>query len=437
MASSVIAIVNTFSKFLCAAGVAVLALGVSTAGAAPAEIDKVVAIVDEDVVLKSEFDQRWAQVQQQIAANPQKGQLPPENVLRKQVLDQIILEHLQLQMAQRAGVRVDDNQLNQAMGTIAQQNQMSFEQFVQILQQQGLYEPTREALRKEITIGQFQNGAVNRRIEITRQEVENYLRSEAGTQAVAPEYHVAHVLIPFEGQPAPQQTALAQKIYDQLEGGANIAQFATAGQIDGVPVSGGDLGFIKIENLPSVFAPVVPTLQSGGVSKPFTSSSGYHIVQLLETRGGSNLKIDQWKVRHILIKPNEVRTDAQAESLIRVLYDRIKSGADFGNIARQNTDDPTSMVSGGELEWINDGMLPPDFMQKVHETPPGTMTEPFHVSSGWHILQVEDHRVQDVTEDNKRAQAERILRNRKFDNELENWLTEIRDTSYVDVKMKF
>jgi peptidyl-prolyl cis-trans isomerase SurA len=425
--------VNTFSKFVCAASVAVLVLGGSLVAAAPAEIDRVIAIVDDDVVLKSEFDQRWAQIQQQIAANPQQG-LPPEAVLRKQVLDQIVLEHLQLQMATRAGVRVDDNQLNQAMGTIAQQNNMSFEQFVQVLQAQGLYEPTRDALRKEITIGQLQNGAVNRRIEITKQEVENYLRSEAGTAAVAPEYHVAHVLIPFEGQPSAAQTALAQKVYQGLEGGANIAQIATAGQIDGVAVSGGDLGFIKIENLPSVFAPVVPTLQSGGVSEPFTSSSGYHIVQLLETRGGSDLRIDQWKVRHILIKPNEVRTDAQAESLIRVLYQRIQDGADFGDIARQNTDDPSSMVSGGELDWINDGMLPPDFMQKVHDTPPGAITEPFHVSTGWHILQVEDHRVQDVTEDNKRAQAERLLRNRKFENELENWLTEIRDTSYIDIK---
>jgi peptidyl-prolyl cis-trans isomerase SurA len=413
---------------------AVVTFGASWVAAAPAEIDKVIAVVDDDVVLKSEFDQRWVQVQQQIAANQQTGQLPPDDVLRKQVLDQIILEHLQLQMADRAGVRVDDNQLNQAMGTIAQQNNMSFEQFVQALQAQGLYEPTRDALRKEIMIGQFQNGAVNRRIEITRQEVENYLRSEAGSQAVAPEYHVAHVLIPFEGEPSAQQTALAQKIYQNLEGGANIADFATAGQIDGIAVSGGDLGFIKIENLPSVFASVVPTLQIGGASEPFTSSSGYHIVQLLETRGGSALKIDQWKVRHILIKPNEVRTDAQSESLIGVLYQRIKDGADFADIARQNTDDPTSMVSGGELDWINDGMLPPDFMQKVKDTPVGTMTEPFRVSTGWHIIEVEDHRVQDVTEDNKRAQAERLLRDRKFENELENWLTEIRDTSYIDIK---
>lgn len=432
-ASSVTAIVNTFNKFVRSATLALCTLGATFAAAQPQSVDKVIAIVDNDVVLRSEFEERWAQVQQQISANPPPN-LPPMQVLRKQVLDQIILEHLQLQMAQRAGIRIDDNQLNQAINAIAQQNNMNFEQFVQVLQANGLYEATREALRKELMIGQYQNGAVNRRIQITRQEIENYLRSEAGSAAIAPEYHVAHVLIPSEEAPTPAQTALAQTIYREVQSGVDIRQVAAAGQIDGIRVTGGDLGFLKVENLPSVFAPVVPSLRPGEVSEPFTSSSGYHIVQLLETRGGSELQIDQWQVRHILIKPNEIRTEEQAEALIRNLYERIKNGEDFGNIARQNTDDPTSMVSGGDLDWISDGMFPPDFMQKVRETPVGTMTEPFRVSSGWHILEVRDHRIQDVTEENKRLQAERILRNRKFENELENWLTEIRDTSYVDIK---
>ena len=432
-ASSVTAIVNMFSKFVRASALAAGVFGATLAVAQPAAVDKVIAIVENDVVLQSEFEERWAQVQQQIAANA-PAQLPPMDIIRKQVLDQIILEHLQMQMAQRAGVRVDDNQLNQALNTIAEQNQMNFEQFVNVLQTEGLYEPTRDALRKELTIGQFQNGAVNRRIQITRQEVENYLRSEAGSAAIAPEYHVAHILIPSEEAPTPQQTELAQTLYRELQNGADIRQIASAGQIMGISVSGGDLGFLKMESLPSVFAPVVPTLKQGEASEPFVSSSGYHIVQLIETRGGSDLQIDQWQVRHILIKPNEIRTEQQAETLINTLYQRIENGEDFADIARQNTDDPTSMVSGGDLEWISDGMLPPDFMQKVREAPIGEITAPFRVSTGWHILEVKEHRVQDVTEDNKRLQAERILRNRKFENELENWLTEIRDTSYIDIK---
>jgi len=401
--------------------------------AQPVEVDKVIAIVDEDVVLKSEFDGRWEQVQQQLATVTTP--LPPEDVLRKQVLDQLIIEHLQMQMAKRAGIRVDDNQLNQAMASIAQENNMNFEQFVQVLQAQGLYELTRDALRNEIIRGQFQNGAVNRRIDITRQEIENFLRSEAGISETAPEYHVAHVLIPApDSGPTPVQTQLADLLYAEIEKGASIVQVAGAGSISGINVSGGDLGWQKVDGLPSIFADVVPTLQPGEVSKPFVSSSGYHIVQLLETRGGAALQIEQFKVRHILIKPNEVRTDQQAETLIRELYARIQNGEDFADIARQHTDDPTSMVSGGDLDWISNGMLPEDFMQVVHSTEPGTMTEPFRASTGWHIIEVSEKRMQDVTQENKRYQAEQILRNRKFENELQNWLTEIRDTSYIDIR---
>jgi peptidyl-prolyl cis-trans isomerase SurA len=407
-----------------------------TLRAQPAELDKVIAIVNDDVVLKSEFDDRMAQVQQQLANAP--GPRPPEAEIRKQILDQLILENLQLQLAQRAGVRVDDNQLNQTMGAIAQQNQMSFEQFTQALEQQGIYQATREAVRKEMIVGQFQNGAVNRRINITRQEIENYLRSEAGTAAIAPEFRVAHILIPASDTAnSNRQGELAKALYDQLQDGANILQIAAAGQISGIKVEGGDLGWRKFENLPTVFADIVPTMDAGEISEPFSSPGGYRIVQVLETRGGSALKLDQARVRHILIKPTEIRTEEQAKALIDDLYERIRNGEDFADVARQNTDDANSMVSGGNLDWINDGVLPDDFMAVVKQTPTGTLTPPFRVSTGWHILEVLDRRVQDVTEDNKRFQAERILRDRKFENELQNWLTEIRDTNYIDVKEDF
>jgi peptidyl-prolyl cis-trans isomerase SurA len=401
--------------------------------AQPREIDKVVAIVDDDIVLQSEFEGRWKQVQDQIA-NAQ-GPVPPEAELRKQVLDSLILEHLQLQMAERAGVRVDDNQLNAAIENIAQSNNMTFEQFRQVLDSQNLYQITREALRKEIIIGQFQNGAVNRRIDISRQEVENYLRSEAGASQIAPEYHVAHILIPYNDNIGVQlQQELADGLYQRLTEGTDIRQIIAARAVSGIPISGGDLPWSKVEGLPSLFADVVPQLQPGEISKPFTSNSGFHIVQLLERRGGSDLKLDQVHVRHILIKPNEIRTEAQAETLIRELYARIQNGEDFANIARQNTDDPQSMVSGGDLDWINRGNLPDDFMDVVYATPVGMMSEPFRASTGWHIIEVLDRRLQDVTEENKRFQAERLLRERKFENELQNWLTEIRDTSYIDIK---
>jgi peptidyl-prolyl cis-trans isomerase SurA len=397
----------------------------------PAQLDRVIAVVNEDVVLKSEFDARMTQTVQQITANKQTR--PPLEVLRKDVLDQLIIENLQMQLAKRAGVRVDDNMMNQTLAGMAQQNNMSYEQFTKLLQQQGAYEPTREALRKQLILRQFQAGAIRRRITISKQEVENYLRSEAGSAAIAPEYHVAHILIP--GDPADaRHTELAAQLYKQILGGTDIRQLAASQNILGIAVSGGDLDWRKAEDLPSVFAEVVPTLEAGQVSKPFTSSNGHHIVKVLETRGGASLKLDQSKVRHILIKPTEIRTDKQAEALIRQLYQRIKKGEDFADIARQNTEDTKSMVSGGDLDWINDGMLPDDFMAVVHKTPVGEISEPFKAESGWHIIQVLDHRIEDATEENKRHQAMQILGERKSETELENWLTEIHDTNYIDIK---
>jgi peptidyl-prolyl cis-trans isomerase SurA len=405
----------------------------SMAQAQPMEVDRVFAVVDDDVVLKSEFDERWAQIEEQIAQTP--GPKPPLAEVRKQVLDQLILEHLQMQLAERAGVRVDDNQLNGALSQIAQDNNMTFEQFVQLLTEQGLYESTRESIRREFLIGNLQNGAVNRRIEISRQEIENYLRSEAGATQIAPEYLVAHVLIPnTAGVSAAAQAELAQLLFQRIKDGASIQEIAGSGQISGIPVSGSALNWAKVEGLPTVFQDIVPTLEAGEVGEPFTSSNGHHIVQLLETRGGSALAQNQSLVRHILIKPNEIRTEAQAEALVHALHQRIVAGEDFADVARQNTDDSESMVSGGDLDWISDGMLPPDFMEVVNATPVGTLTEPFHVSTGWHIVEVLDRRVQDVTEENKRFLAERLLRERKFETELQNWLTEMHDTHYIDIK---
>lgn len=397
-------------------------------------IDKIIAIVDDDVILQSDFDIRWTQIQTQLANI--EGPRPDDADLRKQLLDQLILESLQMQMASRAGLRVDDNQLNQAMNNIAQQNNMDFEQFRQVLDQQGLYVQTREQLRKDIVLQQFQNGAVNQRIDITRQEVENYLRSETGQADIAPEYRVAHIMI--ENSSGPQQSRreeLANFLHQQLVNGAEIMQFVAAGEVSGIPVSGGDLGFRKTENLPSMFREVVPTMTLGEISEPFTSTSGWHIAQVKDIRGGANLEIEQYHVRHIFIEPNEIRTEAQAETLVNELYQRILDGEDFEDIARQLTDDESSIVAGGDLDWITFGQFPPEFLAVIQGLADGEMSEPVRLESGWHIMERLATRLEDMTDENMRYQAEQIMRQRKFDNELENWLTELRDTAYVDIKM--
>ncbi|MDC1529711.1 peptidylprolyl isomerase [Gammaproteobacteria bacterium] len=397
-------------------------------------LDKVIAIIDDDVLLKSEFDMRWAQIQAQL--DVLEGQRPDESLLRKQLLDQLIIENLQMQMATRAGVRVDDNQLNQAMNTIAQQNNMDFQQFQQVLEQQGVYLQTREQLRKDIILQQFQTGSVNNRIDITRQEVENYLRSQAGQADIAPEYRIAHILI--ENADGPQQSRrdeLAQFLHQQLEDGAEILQFIASGEVSGIPLGGGDLGFRKAEALPSMFRDVVPGMTLGEISEPFTSSSGWHILQVKDIRGGASLEIEQYNVRHILIQPNEIRTESQAEDLINEIYQRIQDGEDFGDIARQLTDDESSIVAGGDLDWITFGQFPPEFLAVIQSLEVGEMSEPVRLESGWHIMELMDTRIEDMTDENMRFQAQQILRQRKFENELENWLTELRDTAYVDIKM--
>lgn len=396
--------------------------------------DKVIAIVDDDVILKSELDNRL----ETIRAN---GGIPRGltlDELQDQVLEQLIMENLQMQLAIRSGIRVDDNSLNQTLNAIAQQNNMSFDEFRATLNETGQYQLFREQVREDMIINNFQNGSINQRITITRQEIENYLRSEAAQADISPEYRVQHVLVPVDN-PAQkdQQEELAKLIYQQLQDGADILELAASRQILGIPVGGGDLaGWRKVDALPTMFRPVVPSMKVGEITEPFTSDSGFHIVKLVEKRGGADLQVNQNQLRHILIRPNEIRTEEQTEQLIHELYQRIKDGEDFGDLARVYTDDPGTMVSGGDLDWMTEGQLPPIFESVVSELEVGELSEPFqNEDGGWHIVQLLDRRIEDVTEENARFQAEQILRQRKYDNELQNWLTEIRDTAYVNIKL--
>lgn len=394
--------------------------------------DKVVAVVEDDVILQSEFNERMAN----ILSNSGGRNLPPAQELEKLVLDQLIIESIQLQLAVRSGIRVDDNRLNQALTQIAQQNNMTFEEFRNVLNQDGEYLNFREQIRRDIMINNLQTSTINQRITITRQEIENYLRSETALAEVAPEFRVNHILIPNDGLGQNQrQQELAELLYQQLEEGADIIQLASSGQILGIPVSGGDLsGWRKVENLPTMFRSVVPDLSVGEISEPFQSDSGFHIVKLLDKRGGSDLQVNQTHLRHIMIRPNEIRTPDQAETLINQLHDRILNGEDFGDLARVYTDDPGSMVSGGDLDWITEGQMPPEYQARIETLEIDEISEPFQADNVWYITQVLERRVEDVTQENRRFQAEQILRERKFDTELQNWLSEIRDTAYIDIK---
>lgn len=394
-------------------------------------LDRVIAIVDDDVVLYSELQD--AVQRAEFNAKRAKRELPPPDQFRRQVFDQLVLDSLQLQIANRAGVRISDAELNEAMERVARQNNMTLEQFSQALTKDGLpYAVAREQLRKEMLIQRVQQGSVNEHVQITDQEIDSFLNSAEGRAAIAPQYHVLHALIPMpERADKAQIKQFADQLTARLRAGEDFNKvIATAGP---VPVQGGDLGWRSDESLPSLLADVVPALKSGQVADPIVSSSGYHLVKLAEVRGKGEV-IRQTKARHILLKPSAIRSDEQCKQLANDLRQRAIGGADFGQLARQYSEDIGSAMEGGELGWTSPGQLVDAFQKAMDSTTPGTISEPFHSRYGWHIVLVEERRQQDVTTELRQNMARNYLHEKKYQDELDGWLRKIRDEAYVDIK---
>lgn len=403
--------------------------------AAPVPIDEVVAVVDDDILMASELTERIDSVKRQNAG----GALPPADVLRTQVLERMILESIQLQMADRGGIRISDAQLNEALGRIAAQNNMTLPQFQKAMEQEGVsFASARQQILNEMRISRVQRFQVGERIQITDQDVDYFLASDLGKMASAAEYNLAHILIavPSEASPADLKAAekKAQTLVDKLRSGADFRQMAIAESSGRTALDGGDLGWRKEAQLPGIFAPVAPKLQVGGISDPIKSASGYHIIKLKDKRGGNTQLITQTKTRHILIRTNEVRDQQQAEELINQLYQRLQAGENFAALAQEFSDDPGSGASGGDLGWVNPGDMVPEFDATMQQTSAGKISAPFESQFGWHILQVEDRRQTDVGAENQRNQVRQMLYGRRFEEELPIWLRKIRSEAYVDIK---
>jgi peptidyl-prolyl cis-trans isomerase SurA len=403
-------------------------------------LDRVIAIVDDGVILQSEYEERAREVQ--TRAQELGMQLPPPAELRSQIMENLIVENLQLQLAERVGIRFDDDTLNRVLADMAESNSMTFDQYVSAMEAQGIYLTTRERIRRELAVNEVQRGLVNRRINITDQEIENYLNSETGRTAMAPDYLVDQILVPVleSDSPAVQQAkeAFARELYQRLNAGEDFAQTrlmaqqaAMANPPQGFNVSGGELGWRKIDGLPSLFVDIVPGMRIGQVHEPIRSPNGFHLIRLTDVRGDSNRLVNQTLARHILVAPNEIRTEDQARRQAEALHQRILAGESFNVLARQFSDDTMSVVAGGELGWVSDGGMPPEFAQVIRDLDTGELSQPFRTSFGWHVAEVMDRREQDLSRQYQRQQAENTLRARKFELELENWMLEIRDEAYV------
>ena len=408
-----------------------------TLQAEPRLIDKIVAVVGEEALMESELQQRIQQANEQIVERGIRP--PPANILRQQVLDRLIVDTIQLQLAKRGGLRIDDQTLNETLAKIAQQNNMTLRQFSQAIEADGLtFNEFREQIRHEMLISQVRQRRVGERIQVSEQEVDNYLTSPEALQQDGREFRVGHILISVPDNPSPEQIKLAQEraeaLKAKLDAGADFQEQAIASSSADEAFSGGDLGWRSALALPSIFTDKVPKLPVGGVAGPIRSPSGFHIIKLLETRGGKQLFVDQTQARHLLLMPNAVRDEAATLAEIRKLKQRIEQGERLADLARELSDDRGSKQSGGSLGWVSPGQMVPEFEAAMNELTVGQVSQPVKSPFGWHLIEVEERRKSDMTDLMRRQQVRSILAERRFEEEVQNWLREIRDSTWVEIR---
>ena len=415
--------------------VPLLALSVlpSLASAQIEVLDQVVAIVDDDIILASELQERVQGVRSTMES---RGvEVPSDDVLIRETLDRLILDSIQLQLANRYGVRIPDQQLDEAMTRLARQNGLTLEQFRIALEQSGQsYAAAREGLRDDLAIQRVQQGNVMRNINISEQEIDNFLTTEEGEAMTQPEYQVVQALLSISrGEDAAEiaaKEAYVTEVLSNIQSGQSFEQ-AVSGT-EPYAFTGGDLGWRKLGDIPSMFADTVPTLTVGEVAK-VRSSSGFHLVYLADAVGGEQL-VRQTDVRHILVKPTEVLNEQAAEDLVVELRARIEEGEDFGELARQYSDDIGSATEGGNLGWTNPGQMVPEFEATMAGTAEGSISQPFRSEFGWHILEVKARRDKDFSGEVRRNQVAGYIRDQKYQEELDAWLRKIREEAFVDIK---
>ena len=401
-------------------------------------IDRVVAVVDSGVIMESQLNSRVEEIL--IRLKSDTTELPPINLLEEQVLDRLIIEEIQLQLADRAGIKISDSELNQTLSRVSSQNNLSLEDFRLKLEAEGTsYKSFRDTIKKELIIQRVQRGRVGGKVDISEQEIENFINSEEGKSQLAEQYNVQHILLSVKSGLTEQQIEEikdeANNLITRLEGDESFEKLATSYSSGQEALEGGFLGWRTSAELPSLFAIVVTELKVGEVAQPLRSGAGFHILKLTDKRGNTVKFLDQTLARHILVQPSEIRTENQAEELINDIYERLTNGEDFKQLARQFSEDPGSKMDGGELGWSNPGDYDPIFEKTLNATEIGKISEPVQSSFGWHIIEALDRRNEDVSQEEQKNRAYQIIFKRKFEQELQSTLIELRAEAYVDIKL--
>ena len=401
-------------------------------------LEAIVAVVDDDVVLASELMTRLETVRRSIAENDL--QPPPGDVLINQIMERLIIENIQLQEAEKRGVTVDDESLARAVGSFASSNNMTMEEFQQNLAEDGTsYRQFREDIRSELIISRLQRAMINRRIAISEQDVQALLNSPFYQQMFSDEYRVGHIMRSLEDDAteADREAAVVEAagVAEELHNGADFAQMAIAKSSASTALEGGDLGWRRAGELPTLFSDAVLDMQVEDVVGPIVTGSTIHIIKLLEQRGAGTERLDQTNVSHILIRPSEIVTSEQAREQAQEIYQRIQDGEDFAELAKAFSEDPASALNGGVLGWSTPDQFVPQFAEVMSQSDVGEVSEPFESEFGWHILLVEDRREQDMSDEARRNMAMDLLFRRRFEEERQEWLKEIRDEAFVELRL--
>ena len=401
-------------------------------------LDRVAAVVNDGVVLESEVDDQMAAVKERLRTQGQ--QMPPDPVLRSQIVERLVVQEAEIQRADRAGLKVSDETLNNAMTEVAQRNGITLQQLPQALAAQGVdYAGYRDSLRRELTLRLLQQRDVMARIVVTPREIDQYLDRQARHPSANAEYNVSHILIAVPQEATTAQLEAAQKkaddIYQRAKSGEDFAKLAIANSNSQTALDGGELGWRKGTELPTVLADTVLGLKAGEVSAPLRAPTGFHIVRLNEVRNlHKNDVVEQVHVRHILMRTNELQDDATVQQKLENLRKRIVAGEDFAALAQVSSQDVGSAADGGDLDWATADSYDPEFAKAIETMKVDELSEPVHTQFGWHLLQLLGRRKFDDTKELQRKDAADQIRASKLDEETELWLRRVRDDAYVDLK---
>lgn len=414
-------------------------INLTASAAEVVKMDRIVAIVDQTVITEQELENRIQTLTSQLE---KKGaELPPENILRKQVLERLISDTLQLQYAAQTGVKVDDNQLDRTIERIAEQNQMNVREFASALQADGIsMSRFRADIRNEITIARLRDREVDSRVNVSESEIDNFLTTQASSNENLDEYEISHILVrtPEEGSTEDIQKAKAKvdEIIQMLNDGSSFARVSASHSDAPNALEGGNLGWKQPAQLPTLFLDALKNLQPGQISPPLRSPNGFHILKLNNKRGGNSpLVIEQTHARHILIKLSEIMSEKDAKHKMDVIKERLDNGEKFEMLARQYSEDGTAS-GGGDLGWVNPGDTVPEFEKAMNQLAEKEISAPIRSPFGWHIIQVLERRKQDMSKEAARMKARQEIRARKAEESYQDWIRELRDRAYVEYRLE-